>query len=192
MTRRHRKKLVSPATPDDRRRRVAEPIVAFLCPECSWLIIESGRPRRHPCPKCAVKKMLSFGGANLDEMVSRLAEGGGFPDVAATRRRVAVALERFDERKDDWSLAEEIASRVAVSEEPARALVAHVYKGIREKARKKRAKKPGRGGKGGQKKETLKETSARVLKKVAAKLDRKKPAPRRGSFDDLAARKGKR
>ena len=176
--------------------RVQSPVVGFVCGSCGWILIEAGKPRRKACPKCGVEHMRTYGGDKFGEMVDVLipAEVGHADPVGDdtfVKARLAFALERFNERKDDWAAAERIAR--SIDGEPGRALVAHVYRGIRDKARrrlKKKAKanRKRKGGAAHEESQAVRE--ARTSLKTAAKRfrpeRREKDAP---AWLDLAWKK---
>ena len=128
--------------------RLNDPIVGFVCNEgpCGWVMIWSGRKQRKTCPVCGAENMRTYEGEGFNEMSEALisSEVALLPDgnEALIKSRLANALERFNERKDDWSLAEEIAREEGAPAHPAgRGWVFNTYRKIRRGRKKKKEQK---------------------------------------------------
>jgi hypothetical protein len=124
--------------------RLETPIVGFVCGSCGWVLIEAGRPRRKACPVsvCGVEHMRTHGGDGFDEMSKSLISNEvAHPDPIGgevyIKGRVANALERFNGRKDDWSLAEKIAVGEGAT---SRGWIFNIYKGISRRSHIRRRK----------------------------------------------------
>ena len=123
------------------------PLLAFVCPMCTHVLIEKGRrPRRRPCPQCACVGMEVTDANGLDALRKRFS-AILIPKISGMKAtelmsRFEGAWGRFNERQDDRRDADALAT----SGQKGKAYAQQVYQNRRrssmEHRRKQEVEKP--------------------------------------------------